>query len=156
MNLNRRAHVAVLFLLVWLCCAAVAAGAIYLAESSDRSLATALRSNGVVTLARVTGTQPQNHNSVEYTYVVAGKRYEEGCFGDGPEGDASHLAVGQSIHIVYDAANPTRSCYCDVSALSRGASVASAVATAAYLTSVISVVITLMIRRRRVRKAATA
>jgi uncharacterized protein DUF3592 len=155
MNLNRRAHVAVLFLLIWLCCTAVAAGAIYLVESSDRSLAAALRSDGVVTVARVTGTQPQNHNSVEYSYVVAGKRYEGGYFGDGPEGDASQLAVGQLIHVVYDSANPTRSCYCDVSTLSRGASVASDLVTAAFLTSVISVIITLMIRRRR-HKAATA
>jgi hypothetical protein len=86
--------------------------------------------------------------------VVAGRTYDEGCFGDGPEGDASKLVVGQSIHVVYDAANPARSCYCDVSTLSRGTSVASDVATAAFLTSVISVVITLMIRRRRARKIA--
>jgi hypothetical protein len=156
MNLNPRAHVAVLFLLVWLCCTAVAAAAIHLVESSDRSLAVALRSHGVVTLARVTGTQPEDHNSVEYSYVVAGKRYEEGHFGRGPEGEASQLAVGQLIHVVYDATNPTRSCYCDVSALSSEVSVTSEVVTAAYLTSVISVIITLMIRRRRAGKAATA
>jgi len=153
MNLNRWTHVAVLFLLVWLCCTAVAAGAIHRVESSERSLAVALRSHGVVTLARVSRTQ--NRDSIEYSYVVAGKRYEEGHFGRGPEGSVSQLTDGQLIHVVYDAANPTRSCYCIVSALSRGVSVASEVVTAAFLTSVFSVVITLMIRRRRGHKAAT-
>jgi len=65
---------------------------------------------------RITGvveaTNPSQHNEVRYRYAVAGRTYEGAWFADGPEGDAAHLRIGQTITVWYEAARPSLSCSC--------------------------------------------
>ncbi len=106
-------HPIVIGVAVWLVLGSLATLAIWGFRSGDRSLGTRLRDHGVTTLGTVTGTDAADHNTVFYGYVVSGRTYQSGYFGDGPEGDASRLSVGERIRVVYDSQDPTASCYCN-------------------------------------------
>jgi len=143
-----RTHPVVLGIAVWLLFGSVAAAVIWRLDSADRGLGSRLRGHGVTTLGTVTGTDPANHNTVFYSYVADGRTYRSGYFGDGPEGDAHHLTVGQRIHVVYDAEDPSSSCYCDVAMLAKSSDWWRALLAGLFLASIASVVVTLGLSRR--------
>ncbi len=66
----------------------------------------------VRTTGVVEATNPSQHNEVRYRYAVAAQSYEASWFADGPEGDAAHLRIGQTITVWYEAAKPSLSCSC--------------------------------------------
>jgi hypothetical protein len=59
--------------------------------------------------AVVRDTDPGNHNSVTYTFSVAGRTYEGGWALDV---DVATLSPGQRVDIHYDTENPAHSCIC--------------------------------------------
>ncbi len=139
MTLDRlRAHPVVLGIVIWLLLGGVVGTAIW---ARDRSLGSKLRAHGVTTLATVTGIEPVNSNTVFYRYVVNGRIYDSGYFGDGPEGDARHLKVGQRIHVVYDTHDPSASCYCDVAILAKSADWWRSLLPGLFIASVVAVLI---------------
>lgn len=73
----------------------------------------ALDEHGIHTTATVTRTTPHQHNTVRYTFEVAGTTYSDGHFAHRPNPDAARLRVGDTIQIVYDARDPRRTCACD-------------------------------------------
>ena len=135
-------------LATWIVLGSIAALLVWVVNGGDRSLGSRLRAHGVTTLGAVTGTDAANHNTVFYRYVVNGRTYQSGYFGDGPEGGANQLAVGERVHIVYDSEAPAESCYCNVSLLSKSSDWWRALIAGLFVTSVISVIIALTIYRR--------
>lgn len=80
---------------------------------SDEADYAALDEHGIHTTATVTRTEPQKHNTVYYTFEVAGTSYSDADLAHNPNPDAADLRVGDTIQIVYDARVPSRSCACD-------------------------------------------
>ena len=136
---------------LWIVLAALATPIIWGLRSGDRSLGTALRDHGVTALGTVTGTDPANHNTVFYRFTARGIVYSSGYFGDGPEGVASQLTVGQRIHVVYDSEDPQQSCYCDARTLTKAADLWRSTLAALFVTSVVSVVATISLTMRRTK-----
>ncbi len=151
-----RSHPIVFGLVIWLVLGAFATLLIWGADGSNRSLGTALRDHGAIITGKVTGTDPADHNSVSYSFVAHGKTYRTGYFGDGPQGVASELSVGQNITIVYDSQDPTQSCYCDVAILAKQADWWRTLIAGLFLASVISVVVTIALTRRKPHTASAA
>jgi hypothetical protein len=151
-----RIRFATTWLGLWLLLATVAAVLMHLVDQGDGALGRRLVAHGATTEAVVTGLQPKNHNSVEYTFFVGGRRFYGGGFADGPDGDASHHSVGGPIQIVYDTTDPSVSCACDPVGLARSDSWPSSLGLAAFITSIPPPLITIQIeRRRRSRRAPT-
>lgn len=143
-----RTHPVQLGIAVWLVLGSLAAVLIWQLDTGDRRLGARLRAYGVTTLGTVTGTDAANHNTVFYSYVVNGLTYHSGYFGNGPEGGAKQLTVGQRIHVVYDSEDPSRSCYCRVADLAKSLDWWRTLLAGLFLASVGSVVVTLGISRR--------
>jgi hypothetical protein len=57
-------------------------------------------------------TEPEDHNTVFYRFVVAGRTYDTSGPSHLPNPPARYLAPGQRITVVYDRLDPTNSCAC--------------------------------------------
>ncbi len=113
-----RSRPLLLGLVLWVLTGLLAVALIWVLTADDRTRTSALKAHGVATMGRVTAPQPQEHNRVEYTYVVGGDTYQGLDSADnGPEGDATKLYVGEPIHVIYDAHDPNVSCYCNAATL---------------------------------------
>ncbi len=143
-----------IFIGVWIVCGAF--GALLLIGLDYRNQATysQLEQHGVAVMARVTGTEPANHNTVLYSFVANGKTYSSGDRSELPNPYAGQLSVGDRVHVVYDRLNPTVSCACDPHRAAAPSRWWRRLLAGLYIGSVIAVVITLGIRRRREREGA--
>jgi len=75
---------------------------------------TALDERGVHATATVTRTEPNNHDTVHYSFVVAGRTYADSAANaHSPNPSAADLRVGDRIQIVYDRTDPGVSCACE-------------------------------------------
>lgn len=93
--------------------AGMSAGTVSFAlTSSQASDLEGLAKSGVRSSAIVTRSLPEQHNSVEYSFIVGGRTYSGGGFADPPNPSADHLAPGDSVRIVYQPRNPSDSCAC--------------------------------------------
>jgi len=92
----------------------------WLIESTQRDLGAVLSKNGVVTTASVTRSEPQNHNTICFTYSVNGVAYT-GCDSAHFGKTADQLPPGSSTLITYDATNPAVYCACPAESLVRNA-----------------------------------
>jgi hypothetical protein len=137
------------FVGVWLACGAVASIAISALDHSNQKVYAQLERHGVVVAATVTRTDPSNHNTVYYTFTVDGQTYNSADRAWPPNPEASRLAVGGSVYVVYDSRNPTISCACDPHAAAIPNQWWRRSITGLYLGSVIAVVITISVYRRR-------
>ena len=82
--------------------AGMSAGTVSFAlTSSQASDLEGLAKSGVRSSAIVTRSLPEQHNSVEYSFIVGGRTYSGGGFADPPNPSADHLAPGDSVRIVY-------------------------------------------------------
>ena len=88
----------------------------WLTESKERDLGAVLSKNGVVTTAKVTSSEPENHNTICFTYLVSGVAYV-GCDLAHFDKLAKELPPGSSTLITYDATNPAVYCACPAEAL---------------------------------------
>ena len=122
----------VAFLLIWVACAIGASAALWAADRSNQASYTRLDRRGVRTQATVIDTEPKNHNTVYYSFVVAGRTYTTGNRAHGGK-SADELRIGESIEIVYDPLNPVESCNCDPHERRRSARPFSVVFTGFFL-----------------------
>lgn len=82
----------------------------YFAAHHNLAFYSALSRHGSPGTATVTSTDPDNHNTVCYRYVLESRQYHACDVAEDYE--ASQLSVGQSIGIVYDTRDPAVSCTC--------------------------------------------
>jgi hypothetical protein len=139
---------AVAFPIVWIVCAAAATVVLDVLDHSNQVLYARLVRHGAPTAATVTRTQPHNHSTVFYSFVVAGRTYSSADVSRAPNPEAANLRRGNRIRIVYDTRNPNVSCACDPHALRVGNQWWRRAIGALWVSSVIAVVITLNLRRR--------
>lgn len=139
----------VIFLSIWFVCALVATGLVRAMTTVDRGLGNRLHSHGASVSATVTKLEPKNHNSVEYQFSVDGTTYSDGWFGDGFDGSADELVVGQSIHVFYDRTDPHYSCYCDPHGLYKEGQLWRNAIAGAFVSTIGAAVLTAMYLRRR-------
>jgi hypothetical protein len=92
----------------------------WLTESNERDLGAVLSKNGVVTTAKVTSSEPENHNTICFTYLVNDVAYA-GCDSAHFDKLAKELPAGSSTFITYDATNPALYCGCPAEALVQNA-----------------------------------
>jgi hypothetical protein len=76
------------------------------------NLEATLRERGVTTTATVVRTDPDNHDSIRYSYIVDGRTYEKQSGADAPNPGADQLSAGDPVTITYDARDPRTSCAC--------------------------------------------
>jgi hypothetical protein len=95
-------------------------GLFWLIESTQRDLGALLSKNGVVTTATVTRSEPQDHNTICFTYSVDGVPYS-GCDSASFGKVASELPPGSSTFVTYDRTNPLVYCACPAELLVRNA-----------------------------------
>jgi len=89
--------------------------------SYQRDLGAALSKSGAVTTATVTISEPENHNSICFTYSVNGVTYA-GCDSAHFGKLARELPRGNTTLVTYDTNNPTVYCACPADSLVRKAS----------------------------------
>lgn len=145
---------ATLFAIVWLLLSVAGTGLLVAVDSGDQSKYARLVHHGVVVVAQVTRTAPSNHDTVYYTFVVDGRTYASSDATNAPNPDASHLSVGDPLHVVYDRGDPRVSCACDPAKL-RMAWWQYGIG-ALWVTSIVSVATTFGIRRLGRRWHASA
>ncbi len=140
----------VAFLLIWLGCGVIGALLISAMDHSNQALYSRLEHHGVAVNAVVTGTQPSNHNTVFYSFVADGRTYSSSDVSWPPNPEASQLAVGDKVYVVYDARDPNVSCACDPRAAAVPAQWWRRLIAGLFLGSIIAVVITrrLFVSRR--------
>lgn len=95
------------FLFIWLLLAAIGGGiGFWVFNPSETEQFT---KTGVGIYGKVTGTEPDNHRLVKYSYEVNGKKYT----GDGYAGRGNpnfeQIQVGREVIIYYDAEAPEKS-----------------------------------------------
>lgn len=140
------------YLCIWFVCALTATGVVRLMSIVDRDLGNRLHSHGASVSATVTKLEPNNHNSVEYRFSVDGTTYSDGWFGDGFEGTAGELVVGQSIHVFYDKTDPDYSCYCDPGFLYEEGQLWRNALAGAFVSTIGAAALTAVYLRRRTRR----
>jgi hypothetical protein len=138
----------VVFVAVWLVCGVLAALLISVVERPNQALYSRLQRHGVVVAARVTRTEPTNHNTVYYSFVSGGRRYLSSDRSDPPNPIASRLAPGDHVHVVYDALDPSVSCACDPRREASSAQWWRQLIGGLFLAAIVAVVVTLGIERR--------
>src|SRR3954447_18163765 len=143
--------VGLLWVGVWIVCGLVATAGITALDYSNQKQFSALKERGVVAHATVTRTDPGNHNTVYYSFVANGTVYNSGGPSDPPNPVASQLSPGQPLHVVYDSSDPNVSCACDPYDEALSNVWWRRILAGMFLASVISVVITANIVRRRTR-----
>ena len=109
---RRRLACVAAWLLIVLCCMVLGVGLWWLIERGNLKVDAALREHGVTTTATIVRTDPGNHNSVRYSYIVDGQTYENQSSADDPNPDADQLSAGDQITITYDARDPRTACAC--------------------------------------------
>lgn len=108
------------FLVRWVMLSALATVFLVLATAPQRNLHTTLSSHGRATTGTVSQSEPDNHDTISYTFVVGGRGYGETDAALPPNPDASHLHPGDHVHVVYDIRDPNLSCACDPRQLAQG------------------------------------
>jgi hypothetical protein len=145
---------------VWIACGVAGAVLLSVLDSSNQTLYSRLEKHGVVVAAIVTSTEPSNHNTVYYSFTARGKRYASGDRASPPNPDASKLAPGDHVHVVYDVRDPNYSCACDPRGSAKPSAWWRRLLGGLFLGSIVSVVITLniqrMLHKRRGSSAASA
>ena|SRR5438270_218647 len=81
-------------------------------SNTDRRVKTDFLNHATLSTATVTRAEPDQHNTVEYTYMVDGITHHGADAANGLDGPASGLRVGQQIRIYYDNRDPDKSCDC--------------------------------------------
>lgn len=136
---------------IWLGCGVIAAVAIGLLDHSNQADLHRLDRYGVVVQARVTGTRPRDHNTVVYSYEVGGRTYADGSFAHPPNPEARELSVGDRIHVVYDARDPSVSCACNPRDEAKASQWWRRLIAGLFLGSLVSLVIVLNLEPRLTR-----
>jgi len=150
------ARLGLVFVGVWLVCGAVGALMITALDYGNQKVYSQLEKHGVVVDAVVTGTEPNNHNTVFYSFLANGRRYSSGDRSWPPNPDASQLTVGGRVYVVYDRRDPSVSCACDPHKTARPLRWWRGFIAGLLLGSVAALVITLGIRRRIDRESRFA
>jgi hypothetical protein len=145
----RDVPIAVVFLALWLTTGSIAALVSSAMDYSNQHVYQRLHDYGVQTRATVTRTDPADHNGVEYTFTVGGRRYTGGWFSDPPNPPAGELSVGGPVIIVYDSRDPSISCACDPADSVKANDWWRRLLGGLFLSSVVSVVITVSVHRQR-------
>ena len=100
--------------LIWIGAATVVGLLFTALDYQNQRTWTAIDERGVHATATVTRTEPNNHNTVHYSFVVAGRTYTDSGPSYGPNNpSAADLRVGDRIQIVYDRTDPRVSCACE-------------------------------------------
>ncbi|MDQ1674794.1 MAG: hypothetical protein QOC98_3356 [Frankiaceae bacterium] len=99
----------------------------------------------------MTGTRPRDHNTVVYSYEVGGRTYADGSFAHPPNPEARELSVGDRIHVVYDARDPSVSCACNPRDEAKASQWWRRLIAGLFLGSLVSLVIVLNLEPRLTR-----
>ena len=93
--------------LIWLA-SAIAFGLIGVVEL-DWQKWDGLARHGVATAGRVENKEPENHNSIRYSYSVNGNHYSGPGSAGGENPSFDQLQIGDRVKVMYDSRDPAQS-----------------------------------------------
>ncbi len=137
-----------LLLAIWAVLTAAVFALIAALDGSNQQRYEALIHHGSTTKAIVIGTDPSNHDTVSYSFSVAGQRYSSSDRSDPPNPPAGLLRVGQAITVVFDVRDPNVSCACNPRDGAAGGRWWTRLFAGAFVSSVVAVLLTLRLHRR--------
>lgn len=143
------------FIPLWVVCGLIAAVLISVMDHSNQVFYSRLIERGVVVDARVTRTEPSEHDTVYYSFPADGKTFESASPADSPNPEASQLKSGDRLRVVYDARDPHASCACDPRQLAAPSAWWRRLIAGLFLGSIVAVVLAMSLQRRlEVRRSA--
>jgi hypothetical protein len=142
--------------LIWIGAATVVGLLITALDYPNQRTYRALDERGVHATATVTRTEPNNHNTVYYSFVVAGRNYADSGAAHGPNPEAADLRIGDRIQIVYDRTDPRVSCACDPREQRYPARFVPTAIASLFVSSLVALILTAAWVHRRARTTVDA